>query len=100
MGEERSGNVAGQPKNSRRRMAMMLFVVAALVTVGSGLFYWWFRQTHISSDDAYVEGRIHPVAARIQGTVVEVLVVDNQPVKQGGPLLRSDPEPYTARGRG
>src|SRR3990170_3966687 len=97
MGEERNGNVAGQPKNSRRRKAMMLFAVAALVTVGSGLFYWWYRQTHIATDDAYVEGRIHPVAARIQGTVVEVLVVDNQPVKQGEPLLRIDPEPYTVR---
>jgi len=97
MGEERNGSVAGQPKNSRRRKAMMLFAVAALVTVGSGLFYWWYRQTHIATDDAYVEGRIHPVAARIQGTVVEVLVVDNQPVKQGEPLLRIDPEPYTVR---
>src|SRR3989337_1271114 len=98
MGEERNGSVAGQPKNSRRRKAMMLFAVAALVTVGSGLFYWWYRQTHIATDDAYVEGRIHPVAARIQGTVLEVLVVDNQPVKQGEPLLRIDPEPYAVRG--
>src|SRR3989304_4569677 len=97
MGDERNGSVAGQPKNSRRRKAMMLFAVAALGTVGSGLFYWWYRQTHIATDDAYVEGRIHPVAARIQGTVVEVLVVDNQPVKQGEPLLRIDPEPYTVR---
>src|SRR3989304_2915837 len=97
MGEERNGSVAGQPKNSRRRKAMMLFAVAALVTVGSGLFYWWYRQTHIATDDAYVEGRIHPVAARIQGTVVEVRSEDNQPVKQGEPLLRIDPEPYPAR---
>src|SRR3972149_4988918 len=97
MGEERNGSVAGQPKNSRRRKAMMLFAVAALVTVGSGLFYWWYRQTHIATDDAYVEGRIHPVAARIQGTVVEGLVVDNQPGKQGGPLLRSAPGPRPPR---
>jgi len=97
MGEERNGIDAVKPKNSRRRKAMMLFVAAALVTVGSGAFYWWYRQTHITTDDAYVEGRIHQVAARIQGTVVEVLVTDNQPVKQGEPLLRIDPEPYAVR---
>ena len=97
MGEEQNGIDAGRPKNSRRRKAVTLFLVAALVTVGSGAFYWLYRQTHITTDDAYVEGRIHQVAARIQGTIVEVLVKDNQPVKQGEPLLRIDPEPYAVR---
>src|SRR4030067_2472269 len=100
MGEERNGTGAVPPKNSRRRKALILFVAPALVTVGSGLIYWWYRQTHISTDDAYVEGRIHPVAARIQGTVVEVLVEDNQPVKQGEPLLRIDPAPDAVRASG
>ncbi|MGB3096547.1 MAG: HlyD family secretion protein [Candidatus Deferrimicrobiaceae bacterium] len=97
MGEEQNGIDAGRPKNSRRRKAVTLFLVAALVTVGSGAFYWWYRQTHITTDDAHVEGRVHQVAARIQGTVIEVLVKDNQPVKKGEPLLRVDPEPYTVR---
>jgi membrane fusion protein, multidrug efflux system len=97
MGEGQNGIGAVPPGNSRRKKAMMLFVVAALVTVGAGLFYWWYRQTHISTDDAYMEGRIHPVSARIQGTVVEVLVEDNQPVIQGTPLLRIDPDPYAVR---
>jgi len=97
MGEGQNGIGNVPPVNSRRRKAMMLFVVAALVTVGAGVFYWWYRQTHVSTDDAYVEGRVHPVAARISGKVVEVLVEDNQPVKQGTPLLRIDPEPYAVR---
>jgi membrane fusion protein (multidrug efflux system) len=97
MGEEQIGAGAGPPKNSRRRKAVTLFLVAALVTVASVAFYWWYRQTHITTDDAFVEGRIHQVAARIQGTVVEVLVTDNQPVKRGDPLLRIDSEPYAVR---
>src|SRR4030067_2529698 len=98
MGEERNGTGAVPPKNSRRRKALILFVVAALVTVGSGLIYWWYRQTHISTDDAYVEGRIHPGAARIQGTVVEVLGEDNQPAKHGEPLVLIAPGPAARRG--
>ncbi|HEU5360914.1 MAG TPA: HlyD family secretion protein [Candidatus Deferrimicrobiaceae bacterium] len=97
MGEERNQTGAIPPKNARRKKALMLLGIAAVVTIGSGAFYWWYRQTHIATDDAFVEGRIHPVSARIQGTIVEVLVEDNQPVKRGQPLLRIDPEPYAVR---
>lgn len=97
MGGEPNETGAGRPKNSRRRKAMTMFLAASLVTIGAVGFYWWYRQTHITTDDAFVEGRIHPVSARIQGKVAEVLVIDNQPVKQGEPLLRIDPEPYAVR---
>ena len=96
MGEEGNGNNAAS-KGSRRKWALGIFFVASVTTVVSGGFYWWWRQTHIATDDAFVEGRIHPVAARIQGTVAEVLVDDNQPVKKGQPLARIDPEPYAVR---
>jgi len=96
MGEEGNGNNAAS-KGFRRKWALGIFFVASVTTVVSGGFYWWWRQTHIATDDAFVEGRIHPVAARIQGTVAEVLVDDNQPVKKGQPLARIDPEPYAVR---
>ena len=97
MGEGRDGSGNNATGNSRRKKALAIFAVATLVTIGSGIFYWWYRQTHISTDDAFVEGRIHPVAARIQGTVAAVLVEDNQQVKKGQPLLRIDPAPYDVR---
>jgi membrane fusion protein (multidrug efflux system) len=96
MGEEGNGN-NNASKGPRRKWALGIFLVATLATVVSGAFYWWWRQTHIVTDDAFVEGRIHPVAARIQGTVVEVRVDDNQPVKKGQALVRIDPEPYAVR---
>lgn len=95
-GEPNAGNAA-KPGNARRKKALTLFFAAALLTVAAGALYWWYRQTHISTDDAYIEGRIHPVAARVQGTVTEVLAEDNQPVKKGDLLLRIDPEPYDLR---
>jgi membrane fusion protein (multidrug efflux system) len=96
MGEDANGNGIAS-KGSRRKWALGIFIAAALATVITGAFYWWWRQTHIATDDAFVEGRIHPVAARIQGTVAEVLVDDNQPVKKGQPLVRIDQEPYAVR---
>ncbi len=97
MGEGENGGNDKGPVKSKRKTAMTIFAVAALATIGIGAFYWWYRQTHISTDDAYVEGRIHPVASRIQGTVTAVLVEDNQPVKKGQPLVRIDAEPYDVR---
>jgi membrane fusion protein (multidrug efflux system) len=97
MGEEANGSKDDGRRNSRRKWALGIFVAASLATVVSGALYWWWRQTHIATDDAFVEGRIHPVAARIQGNVVEVLVDDNQPVKKGQPLVRIDLEPYAVR---
>jgi len=96
MGEEGNGNNNAQ-RGSRRKWALGIFAAASVATIVSGAFYWWWRQTHIATDDAFVEGRIHPVSARIQGTVVEVLVDDNQPVKKGQPLVRIDLEPYAVR---
>jgi membrane fusion protein, multidrug efflux system len=94
MGEEGNGN--GRVR-SRRKVALGIFVAVSLVTVASGAFYWRYRQTHVATDDAFVEGRIHPISSRIQGTVVEVLVADNEPVKKGQPLVRIDREPYAVR---
>ena len=97
MEEEANGSRDEGRMKSRRKWALGIFFAASVATVASGASYWWYRQSHIATDDAFVEGRIHPVAARIQGTVVEVLVDDNQPVKTGQPLARIDPEPYAVR---
>ena len=51
----------------------------------------------MSTDDAYVEGAITPVSAKVGGHVVEMLVRDNQAVKRGDLLLRVDPRDHQAR---
>lgn len=88
------------PRNGRKRKAIGLFLVVLAATVIAGFAYWRYRQTHVSTDDAYIDGRIHLVSARIQGNVTEVLVKDNQPVRAGDPLLRLDPEPFAVRESG
>ncbi len=97
MGESSNGIADNGREKTRRRRTLAIFAAVVLATIVSGIAYWWYRQSHISTDDAYVEGRIHPVSSRIQGTVIEVLAEDNQPVKKGQALLRIDPEPYAVR---
>ena len=88
------------PRNDRKRRAIGLFLLVLAATVIAGFAYWRYRQTHASTDDAYIDGRIHLVSARVQGNVTEVRVRDNQPVRTGDPLLRIDPEPFAVRESG
>jgi membrane fusion protein (multidrug efflux system) len=44
-----------------------------------------------STDDAFLDGNVHPVSPRINGTVARVLVDDNVHVEAGQPLVEIDP---------
>src|SRR3990172_6921480 len=67
-----NGAASADPGNGgRKRKAIGLFLLVLAATVIAGYAYWRYRQTHVSTDDAYIDGRIHLVSARVQGTVTE-----------------------------
>ena len=51
----------------------------------------------VSTDDAYVNGHVTFLAARVPGQVGQVLVDDNMRVARGDVLVRLDPEPNLRR---
>lgn len=80
-----------------RRLATLLSVLLLLVAGGFAAERWYSHWRYLeSTDNAYVEGDITPVAAEIPGRVVELLVRDHQPVVTGDLLLRLDPAEYRA----
>ena len=83
------------PPLRRRRL---LFGVAAVVLLAAILVFGipWIRQSlsTVSTDDAYVNGHVTFVAARVPGQVSKVLVDDNYRVKKGDLLVELDKEPY------
>ncbi|HEV8615485.1 MAG TPA: HlyD family secretion protein [Methylomirabilota bacterium] len=80
-----------------RRVVIALAVLVALAALGWGGLVWYHSWTRVSTDDAYVEGTISPVSAKVAGHVVEMLVRDNQAVRRGELLLRVDPRDFVAR---
>ena len=68
-----------------------------MVFAAGWFLYSWYMRTYISTDDAYITGRIHIVAPKIGGTVASVYVNDNQYVKAGELLLEIKPEDYEVR---
>lgn len=76
--------------------ALALGVVALLLlgAAAYGGYLWQYSRTHVSTDDAFLAGHIAPVSARGGGTVLAVLVEDNQEVPAGTVLVRLDPKDY------
>lgn len=71
--------------------------VIAAALAGTGFREWRERRQWVTTDNAYLEGPVHPVAARLMGTVEEVLVEENHHVERGDPLLRLDPRDTRSR---
>jgi membrane fusion protein (multidrug efflux system) len=64
--------------------------IAAVVATALG-GYFHYAAGFETTDDAFLEGNIHPVSSRVNGTVSRVLVDDNAHVEAGQPLVELDP---------
>jgi membrane fusion protein (multidrug efflux system) len=78
----------------------MIIVALALLLIGSAAWggsVWYNSRLSVSTDDAYIEGAVASVSAKVAGQVVEILVRDNEPVKVGQVIARLDARDYRAR---
>jgi membrane fusion protein (multidrug efflux system) len=72
-------------------------VVILIVGTVVGVYYLRFVAPYESTDDAFIDAQVTPVASQVDGRVARLLVSDNQEVKQGDLLLEIDPSDYQAR---
>src|SRR5262245_5276813 len=80
-----------------RRLLIVVGAIVGLAGITWGVYAWVHAQSHVSTDDAYVESSIATLDAKVAGHVVELKVDDNTPVKPGDLLLRIDPRDYEAK---
>src|SRR5271163_4683188 len=92
------GAAIASPEKKATGRRKMLLGAAGLVILAAAL---WFGvpsvQTAlntVSTDDAYVNGYVTFVAARVPGQVSRVLVDDNNRVRKGDLLVELDKEPF------
>jgi membrane fusion protein (multidrug efflux system) len=85
---------AAPPSSRIRAHARTLLLAAALVVALGSLAAWYHYSGRETTDDAQIDGRITPIAARVGGTVLSVPVRDNQLVGAGEPLVQIDPRDY------
>src|SRR2546425_10580923 len=88
--------VERRPKSSRRTVFMIMGVVLLALLV-FGVRKWWFSRSHVSTDNAQVDGHISPILPKVGGFVAEVRVQENQNVKAGDTLVVLDDRDFRAR---
>jgi membrane fusion protein, multidrug efflux system len=78
------------------RRVLVGAVAALILAVVWALVVPWIKLTlnTVSTDDAFVNGHVTFVAARVSGQVSRVLVDDNNRVQKGDLLAELDKEPY------
>ena len=98
-----SASMPGVSGRERRKPWCTRYVLYGLLVVLLGIAtpygwqLWQYYRTHESTDDAYVVGDIVPVSPQVNGTVLAVHVVDNQPVEAAQLLAQLDPRDFEVR---
>lgn len=75
-----------------RKRVIMLAVLLAIACFGAVQYVRGMGR--VTTDDAFVDGRIYQITPRVDGYIVEDLVEDNQLVDEGQPLMVLDPVGY------
>ena len=84
-------------KSVSRIVLLVLAVVVVLAAIYPAYRYYEYFESHVSTDDAYVDGSVTLVSSRIPGTVAKLYVMENWGVKAGDLLLTLDPRDYQVR---
>src|SRR6266513_3102621 len=80
-----------------RRSLLVVVMIAIVAAVIPADHYYLYIQSHVTTDDAYVDGTVALVSSRVAGTVTNVYVQDNWTVKEGDLLLSLDPRDFEVR---
>jgi membrane fusion protein, multidrug efflux system len=89
--------VSIRPRRRRRALGLIAVGIVVLIAAAYSIHLWRYWDRHVSTDDAFVETHVSPVSARVRGSVLEVLVRDNQDVQAGAPLVRMDPRDFEVK---
>src|SRR5438477_267982 len=84
------------PKSSRRTVFLIMGVILAGLLL-FGVRKWWFSRSHVSTDNAQVDGHIVPILPKVGGYVAEVRVDENHSVRAGDTLVVLDDRDFRAR---
>ena len=82
----------------RSRRLLGRIVGVGIVVGAIGVSIWVYRELVVwpRTDDAYVRANTVGIAPHVSGPIVELPIVDNQPVEEGEVLFVVDPRPYLA----
>ena len=99
MGGHTYMGVSGEAPNNQKRKVIAILLLSLITIMGIIAIYVYleYRKTHITTDDAFVDGRIHTIASKVSGTVKTIYVRDNEFAEKGKLLADIDDRDYAVR---
>lgn len=98
------GKPAGEPsaeaavqRTPDRSKALLVVLGGGMLVALAAVGFWLHFRDRVSTDDAQVDGDIFTISPKVYGSVADVLVKINQPVKAGDVLVRIDPRDLQAK---
>lgn len=86
-----------QPAIPKRRRFLTFGLSLLVVLIIAVAAAWLLTRNREFTDDAQVDGNITPISAKVSGSVLQVLVHDNQHVEAGEVRVRLDPRDFQER---
>lgn len=84
-------------KNQNKKFKWSWFVGISLVGMVLVFTYWWFFvRNRVSTEDAYVKADSAMVSSRVPGTIIKLLIDNDDFVEEGTVLIQLDPEDFQA----
>ena len=82
--------------NEMKKRGKGKWILIAVVLICIAVYFGWrqYFAGYESTDNAQIDGHIHPIAARVFGQIASINVEDNMFVKEGTLLVEIDPEDY------
>ncbi len=81
----------------KKRRLIIIGTLAAVAFVIVAMLFYRYSSARESTDDAFIDGHIIQLAAKVPGEVLAVHAQDNQAVKQGDALAEIDPRDYQVK---
>lgn len=89
-----SQSVLKKLRNKLPLWKMFVVAVGIILLIAGGLYYWFYSQRYVSTENAYLNGNVVQIAPRITGQVAHLYVENNQFVEKGKVLFELDRVPF------
>ncbi|MGI8437150.1 MAG: HlyD family secretion protein [Chthoniobacterales bacterium] len=86
-----------EPEKKPKRPSKKVFIIGGiilLILIVGGILYYLHARNYASTDDAYTTAHVHPISARVAGTVQSLNIRDNEHIHAGQVLLKLDPSDF------
>jgi membrane fusion protein (multidrug efflux system) len=91
---EKTESQNSEPLKKRNNKRRFFLTLGPILVATVSLYIYWTGGRYVHTDNAYVQADKIAVSPEVSGTVLEVLVKENDFVEKGTPLLKIDPRSY------